>query len=39
VSRPISLVCFVLIVISFFLQSRLSKIELPAIEAEEKTEL
>ena len=39
VSRPISLVCFVLIVISFVLQSRLSKIELPAIEAEEKTEL
>ena len=39
VSRPISLVCFVLIVLSFVLQSRLSKIELPVIEAEEKTEL
>jgi putative tricarboxylic transport membrane protein len=39
VSRPISLVCFVLIVISFVLQARLSKIELPAIQAEEKTEL
>jgi putative tricarboxylic transport membrane protein len=36
VTRPISLTCFVLIVISFVLQSRLSKIELPAIQEEEK---
>ena len=36
VSRPISLACLVLIIISFILQARLSRIELPTIPAEEK---
>jgi putative tricarboxylic transport membrane protein len=36
VSRPISLTCLVLIIISFVLQARLSKIELPTTQAGEK---